>query len=496
MPIDDRRREVQQERHRREHQADGERECGRHGAGRPSRTRRSSRCSTTGAGSVTVSLGVRGVIRTVCTNVSAYGVPTAQASRTVSRCSDAGQHPGVDGVEVGDRRRGVRREGGVDVRDAGDHVALDVDAVEPLVLADEPVPVVAALGVVLADADHAPGQRDLLRPVRVRAQRAAAGLHDGGAGGRGGEVDQPGDRPRVPALAEQPARADQDLAVPLLEEPRHPRHPVAAGPGALLGPRGEVRVVRRDVLLQRLQRLGRPGDGPAGDEQRVQVGHASARGARSASRAEPASCDSTPSRSAGSVAVACSWSQSTSIRIRGPSLRCSASTIWVERDDLRLAAGEHPVDRAAAAADPAPGELVPDRRQHRPDPLDDCRRPRRWCAGARPSPRAAAPSRRRWGRAGAARSSRAPSGSAISPACTIRSAASCASLARRLLEPAVEPGEERRRAVRRVAQRRGQLGEPLALRGEPVVLGRRSGWSARPARRTAPGRPRGRRPGC
>ena len=61
--------------------------CGRHGEGRPSRSRRSSWCSTTGAGPVTGSTGVRVVIRTVCTNVSVYGVPTAQASRTVSRSS-------------------------------------------------------------------------------------------------------------------------------------------------------------------------------------------------------------------------------------------------------------------------------------------------------------------------------------------------------------------------------------------------------------------------
>ncbi len=66
--------------------------------------------------------------------------------------------------------------------------------------------------------------------VRVGAQRPAAGLHDRGDGGGRGQVDQPGDPPGVPALAEQAAGADQHLAVAGLEERGHGRHPVRDGP--------------------------------------------------------------------------------------------------------------------------------------------------------------------------------------------------------------------------------------------------------------------------
>ena len=43
---------------------------------------------TTGAGTTTVGVGVLGRIRTVCTTVSTYGVPTCQASRMASRRSE------------------------------------------------------------------------------------------------------------------------------------------------------------------------------------------------------------------------------------------------------------------------------------------------------------------------------------------------------------------------------------------------------------------------
>ncbi len=181
--------------------------------------------------------------------------------------------PALSGVERGDLGWGVGRERRVDVPDARDDVAFVVDAVEPLVLAHEPVPVVAALGVVLADADHGPGQRDLVRPGRVVAQGAAAGLHHGGAGGGGGQVDEAGDRSRVPALAEQAAGADEDLAVAVLEEARHPRHPVAAGPRPLEPAVDDLEAGAVDVLPQLLERVLRAGDGRTGDQQRVQVGH-------------------------------------------------------------------------------------------------------------------------------------------------------------------------------------------------------------------------------
>ena len=246
--------------------------CGRHGDGRWSRTSMSLACSTTTA------LSRRG------SGLAAGGDADGVDERVVVRRADgprvtdlrpllrSQQHAGVERVEGGDGRRGVRRERRVDVSHARDDVALGVDAVEPVVLAHEPVPVVAALGVVLADADHGPGQRHLLRPGRVVAQRAAAGLHDGGAGRRGREVDEAGDRARVPALAEQATSADEHAAVAVLEEPRHPRHPLAAGPAALEAAVDDLEAGVADVLPQALQRLLVPGDRRAGDHQRVQVG--------------------------------------------------------------------------------------------------------------------------------------------------------------------------------------------------------------------------------
>ena len=99
-----------------------------------------------------------------------------------------------------------------------------------------------------------------------------------------------------------------------------------------------------------------------------------------------------------------------------------------ERDGLRLAAREHPVDGAAAATDAALGELVPDRRQHVADPLERRRRPGPWYAGAPPSPPAAASSRRPSGSCRCRSASRTPSGLGSSPACTIRSVASYSSV--------------------------------------------------------------------
>ena len=171
-----------------------------------------------------------------------------------------------------------------------------------------------------------------------------------------------------------------------------------------------------------------------------------------------------------------------------------------QRRGLGLAAGQHPVDRAATAADPAPGELVADRRQRRADPP-----PGRLVLG-RPVLRRRRPvveqqhpvvgGRRR---AGAPRCIRAPAGSADQPRrAAIRSAAASGRVVHAPAghERASSHGEERRRAERRVGElpwsaRRTARPPPPASRPRSG-----SGWSARPARRTVRGRPRGPPPGC
>ena len=114
--------------------------------------------------------------------------------------------------------------------DPVDDVAVGVDAVEPLVLAHQPGPVVVALGVRLRDAHDGPVGGDLVRPRRVGAQRPAPRLDDGRQGGRGGEVDEGGDAAGVPPLAEEAAGADEDLGPAGLEERGDVGDPGARGP--------------------------------------------------------------------------------------------------------------------------------------------------------------------------------------------------------------------------------------------------------------------------
>ena len=59
-------------------------------------------------------------------------------------------------------------------------------------------------------AAHRPVVRDLLRPGRIQPQGAAAQLRGSRRGGHGGEVDQGIHGGAVPALAEQPAGADEE----------------------------------------------------------------------------------------------------------------------------------------------------------------------------------------------------------------------------------------------------------------------------------------------
>ena len=145
-----------------------------------------------------------------------------------------------------------------------------------------------------------------------------------------------------------------------------------------------------------------------------------------------------------------------------------------ERDGLRLAACEHPVDGAAAAADASGGELVADRREHRPDPLHH-----------------GVVAARRTQQTDPALDQQHPVvGRRVVPVPLLEPGAlgQCEQAGvhhpqHRVLEGGVvargvpvQPGEEAGGAVRRVAQRRGQLEEALALRGQPVVLaGRRGG---------------------
>ena len=171
-----------------------------------------------------------------------------------SRCSERVEHPRVDRVEAWRPAAGrTARTPASTCATPDDHVALGVDAVEPVVLADEPVPVVAALRVVLADADDAPRQRDLLGPVRVGAQRPARGS----ARRRCSVVAVVRSTRPVTARASQPSPSrprvpTSTLHVALLEEPRHPRHPVAAGPAAL-----EPRRRRRRAALPGRARTSR-----------------------------------------------------------------------------------------------------------------------------------------------------------------------------------------------------------------------------------------------
>jgi hypothetical protein len=117
-----------------------------------------------------------------------------------------------------------------------------------------PLVVDPAAGVVVGDARDRPGVDDLLGPVRVAAQHPAADgrRHPGCAGG--GEVDDDVQRRRVPALAEQPARADDDTGAAGLEPVLHQGDPRRRGP---LVPGGQAH--ERAVARVRL------GDQPVGE---------------------------------------------------------------------------------------------------------------------------------------------------------------------------------------------------------------------------------------
>ena len=146
------------------------------------------------------------------------------------------------GVELGEASlrwcravEGLRRPQapGADVEPAGG-VGCDV----PLQLRHRALPVLRTARVALGDADGRPVDRDLRGPPRVGAQRPSAHLHGRLVRGRRGEVDDPGDAPRVPALAEHAAGADEHLRAPRGEVGGHLPDPAVRLPGQ--GPVGEA----------------------------------------------------------------------------------------------------------------------------------------------------------------------------------------------------------------------------------------------------------------
>ena len=324
-------------------------------------------------------------------------------------------------VELADRRRHERRERRVEVGDAVDDLAVDVEPEEPGVLAHQPVPVVAALGVGVGDADQRPVDRDLLRPQRVGAQRATAGLDDRGDRGDRGDVGEAGDPLGVPALAEQGAGADEDLAVAVLEVRRHQADPVAALPRTDEGcaASSSPRAARPGAC--------RPGSASGGSHcwnaSSVPGAPATVLPVTSIGASRPVSAPSTSAVEHGVGRAGLLVDDAGQVGGQGgagplvvaehqhPHPVAEVEVLGAhdghDGGGLGLAPGQHPVDRAAAAPDPALGPLVADRRQRAAYRLDDLPRPRGLPglgeAAAQPVVDQQAPSRRRSAACGAPR---------------------------------------------------------------------------------------------
>ena len=223
----------------------------------------------------------------------------------------------------------------------------------------------------------------------------------------------------------------------------------------------------------------RPGHRAPGDQQRV-AAPAVAGSASSAARtawAEPASRSITPRRSTGSVALARSWSQSTSIRIRVAEVEVLGGHDGHRGGGLRARPRQHPVDRRAAAPD-AP--LGPDvarppaaRVVRRPRPASSPGSPVRARRRASQSPtsstQSSAVGSRRCSSVGTAPVGQAeqprvvhPQGGAAQLRLAARPARSTGASADQ--EPRVEPAQERRRAEGRVGELLDQLAEPASPR--------------------------------
>ena len=175
----------------------------------------------------------------------------------------AGEHRAVQLGEPADRGRRERAQLGVHVGRPGLDLAVVGGRVQVQVLAHEARVVGAPAHEVGRHAHDVPVGGELLRVVRVQAQRAPAHLLHRHAGGGHREVDQAVDGRAVPALAEQRARADQDAAHAALEHPRRQLHPRARDPlGARRAERDQHAVglglpVRQRELVLGLRRRAR-----------------------------------------------------------------------------------------------------------------------------------------------------------------------------------------------------------------------------------------------
>ena len=367
-------------------------------------------------------------------------------------------------------------------------------------LAHQPVPVVAALGVGVGDADQRPVHRDLLRPQRVGPQRPAPGLDDAGDRRDRRDVREAGDPPGVPALAEQCPGADQHLAVAVLEVRRHQPDPVAALPRADQAAQSwSTRPAARPAASRPARAVreplpGTPAACPGRRPRSCPVTSIGASGpvsapstsAPSIACAEPDCWSSTPVRSAGRVAPARSWSQSTSIRRPVAEVAVLGADDRHDRGGLGLGPGEHPVDRAAAAPDPALGPLVAHRRQRAAYRLDDLLVLGLAGLGEVPlQPVLDEQAPVVGGRLGAVLLGHPGAGRQPEQARVVQPEHGAADLGLLLEqveprdgrghEPGVEPLQERHRPERRSGQLGDQLLEPAGLLLEPVVLLRRRG---------------------
>ena len=361
----------------------------------------------------------------------------------------ARDHRPRDPAEVVGRRRRERRQVGMDVADARLERPVVGRRVEVAVLADEARVVGGALRVARRDADDVPVRRDLLRVGGIQPQRAPAHLAHRHAGGRARQVDQAVHARRVPALAEERARADERARRARREDggrqpdpaPRSPLarpaqlgQPIAGRLGAPARPpppcprSSAVRPAAGHAVARRVG----PPPPASGRQQRgaSSSAHRSPRpdtssGRRTAVRASPASARDRRARGA---RVRVEHAAQLAVRARARQLgvaqderaQVGAARLGLgaehlhERERLGGRAGEQPVDVRRRAPDPRARQGVAEVAQGRGDRL--AARRRRGLRAARrgsaaPSPRAARPSRR--GRAGGGRPRRAarPGGS-------------------------------------------------------------------------------------
>ena len=265
-----------------------------------------------------------------------------------------------------------------------DDLAVGVQAEEALVLAHQPVPVVAALGVRVGDAHQRPVDGDLVRPRgSVRSARPRVWT----TAGRGGRDAVTSARPVI-RRASQPSPSSARVPTRTLRCPSS-KYAVTRPTQSRLshGPRRLLSVVDPASGSSRLSASVGSGSDVEGQERarrsaRRRSVPVTSIGARTAGlraghqrvehRVRRPDCWSiTPVRSAGRVAPAPlvvaehQHPQAVAeVAVLGPDDRH-------DRVGLGLGPGQHPVDGAAAAADPALGPLVAHRRQRPAYRLDD-----------------------------------------------------------------------------------------------------------------------------